>query len=454
METIFDNFKFLLQLYARPQLAMSNIIDNGSWFFGVLMVLAVGFAFQIGVNSRLDKTFGVPRYNPADFRQVDDSQQYAQTFGGRSFDDSEDDENAFENYQYVLRNRRQLPIVGDFGLWFISFNTSFFGLLMSLAIFYVPTTILLLTLFEPIGNFGTLLRRDYGVLLACTTMAWAAAHLPFALVGLALRGVAVDANVLLVLYLASGFWFGVLMVFALRTVFGASYKSAVATICFSWFSINIGGRIFGYISPYLFSPFLLFYAWFFLRGEAKSFGQSFRSRQNFKRFLNNATINPRDSDAQIQLGLLYKQRRQNAEAIKHFEKAVAIDNKEIEANYELGKMRREQEDFQMALNHFSIVAEQDDKYAQSEIWREIGATYYEAKSYEQARQFLEKYVERRDFDAEGLYYLGATLKAQGEKDAAREMFRRCIESVQTSPDYKRGRARKWSKLARKQTVAL
>ena len=131
-------------------------------------------------------------------------------------------------------------------------------------------------------------------------------------------------------------------------------------------------------------------------------------------------------------------------------RAVEIDPNEPDANYELGKIARQKGDLQQALNHFSIVVEQNDKHALSEIWREIGATYLAANMLNEAREPLEKYVERRSADAEGLYHLGKVLKAQGETERAREMFEQAIESARTSPDYRRRELRYWSKLAEKE----
>jgi tetratricopeptide (TPR) repeat protein len=152
----------------------------------------------------------------------------------------------------------------------------------------------------------------------------------------------------------------------------------------------------------------------------------------------------------VQLGILYKQRRHLDEAVRHFEKAIEIEPQEIEANYELGKIARERGELERALQHFSIVAEQDEKHALNEIWREIGATYFDAKAYTEAREFLEKFVERRPFDPEGLFRLGQTLKALNLNNEAGEMFRRCVEAAQTSPDYRRGLQRKWARMAQKQ----
>ena len=449
MEVAWENFKILLGLYYRPQRAISNIIDHGSWLFGAVAVVAISLVFQFAINSRLNDAYGVPGFDFEKYRSHTESAPDMETLSREEYE--AEYRVALENYQKAVRERQKLPLVGDYGLWFFNFNSiNFLGLLLGLVIFYVPATILLLTLFEPIGSFGLVLRRDYGVLLACTLLAWAAAHLPFAVIGLMLKNQAVSPNILLAMWLASGLWFGVLMIFALRTIFGAGWTSAIATVCLSWLSISLGGRVFNYISPYLFSPFLLFLAYAYFRGEAATMSNAYRQRQNFRRFLNNATLNPHDAEARVQLGLIYKQRRQTEEAAKYFNEALAIDPQEIDANYEMRKIAREQNDLQKALEHFSIVAEQNDRYATDEIWREIGATYLDAKAYKEARQFLEKFVERRPYDPEGLYLLGQTLKNLGETQSAAEMFRRSIEAVQTSPEYRRGFQRKWAKLAQKE----
>jgi tetratricopeptide (TPR) repeat protein len=213
--------------------------------------------------------------------------------------------------------------------------------------------------------------------------------------------------------------------------------------------------VFRYVTPHLFSPFLLFWiAIIFggaLLGGARGFGNTFRQRQNFKRFLHNATVNPRDADAHVQLGMIYLERRQEPRALEHLNKAFEIDPNEVDANYELGKIARRKGYLQKAIEHFSTVVEQNDKHALSEVWREIGATYLDAGMYNEAREALEKFVERRAVDAEGLYYLGRVLKNQGESDRAREMFEQAVDSAKTSPEFRRrSDIRHWSKLAKRE----
>jgi Tfp pilus assembly protein PilF len=441
-----ENVKLLLALFYRPRSAMSDIIDNGSWFFAAVAVLVVSVAFFSTVNSRLHGAYHVPTfgefYNAA-LAEEDSPAAEAE------------EDRAVAAYKRAMEQRQTVPVVGDDFFRFFSFAPgAFFHPVLMLSCFYVPATILLLCIFAGIRNFGIVIRRDYAALATCSLMAWAASHLPFAIAGIALYSLPVSPLVYFAFWLASGIFFGVLMVFALRTVFGANYGAAVLTIFLSWLAFSAGMYIFRYVSPVFFSPFLLFYAYMYfggyLRGEMSGVGNAFRQKQNFKRFLHNATVNPRDADAHVQLGLVYLQRRQEAKALEHLNRAVEIDPNEPDANYELGKISRQKGDLQQALNHFSTVVEQNDKHALSEIWREIGATYLAAKMLAEARDALEKYVERRSADAEGLYHLGKVLKAQGETERAREMFQQAIESAQTSPDYRRRELRYWSKLAEKE----
>ncbi|MEP6849572.1 MAG: tetratricopeptide repeat protein, partial [Acidobacteriota bacterium] len=251
-----------------------------------------------------------------------------------------------------------------------------------------------------------------------------------------------------------GLLFGVFMVFALRTIFGASFAAAIAVVCVSWLSLSLGIYISRFASPWLFSPFILFYAIMYfagsLGGEVRGFGNAFRQKQNFKRFLHNATVNPRDADAHVQLGIIYLQRRQESKALEHFNKAFEIDNAEIDANSELGKIARQKGELQKALDHFAVVVEQDDKYSLSEIWREIGITYLDANMLAEAQNALEKYIERRSADVEGLYFLGRVYKEKGETEKARELFTEAVESAKVSPDFRRRSTKQWSRLAEKE----
>ena len=443
-----ENIKLLFQLYFRPVFAMSEIIDRGSWLFAAVLVLLVSLAFFFTINAGLQRAYAIPSFN--NFYQPS-----ARAFNEDSPEAAAESEKSEVAYQKALSERQKIPLVGDYFFRFFSFEPNrFYQPLLSISLFYLPAAILLMSLFGGTGSFRLALRRDYGTLAVCALMVWAAAHLPFAIAGILLYSTKVSPLIYFALWLASGILFGVLMVFALRTVFGANYATAILVVCISWLAFSLGMYVFRFVSPWLFSPFLLFYAYMYfggaVSGVASGAGNSLRQRQNFKRFLHNATVNPKDADAHVQLGLIYAQRKQDAKALEHFQKAVEIDPNEIDANYQLGKIARAKGDLQQAVNYFSAVLEQNDKYALSEIWREVGATYFEAGMFVEARNALEKFIERRPVDSEGLYRLGKALQAQNEPESARKMFEQAIESAKISPDYRRRELRHWSKLAQKE----
>ncbi len=444
-----ENFKLLFQIYKRPAFAFSEIMDKGSWLFATMGVLVVSFAFQYAVNSKIMQTYAVSQ---ADY--------YA---ANSNFDDSQVSEGILSNAEYYANEsteeltnsgRRSFPLIGRNIFYFFSFYSSFFSPLITLSLFYIPATIILLALFAQLGNAGIVLRRDYATLATCSLMAWVAAHFPFAIAAFLLRSTTLDGGVYLGFWIVSGLIFGGLMIFALRTVFGIDYGVAILTIAVSWIFYCLGGYVFQFISPWLFSPFLLFFAVIYLGGylgsEVRGFGNTMRQKRDLKLFLNTATVNPNDADAHLQLGLIYKKRRQDEKALEHFTKAFEIDNEEIDANYELGIIARRNKYLQKAIEYFSVVVEQNEKYSLNEIWREIGATYLEADMLNEAKDALEKFVTKRPFDAEGLYYLGKLHKKKGETVEAKEMFDRCIESVKTAVYYRKGELRQWSKLASKE----
>ena len=424
---------------------MSAIIDRGSWFFAAALVLLISAAFFFTVNAKLQTAYAAPDFKT--FYQTD--KELSQEEREAQY------RNALAEYQKAVEAKQEIPLTSDYFFKAANFGTGGFAkFFFALSVFYVPAIILLVTLFGSAGKFGDVLPREYGALATCTLYAWAAAHLPFAIAGVWLYSQDISPLIYLGMWLASSVLFGVLEVFAVRTVFGASYRMAVSAAVFGALGISLAMNVFQLASPWMLAPFVLFYVYTFfssrLGSEISGYATAFREKQKAKRALETAANNPYDAAPHVQLGLIYRQRRQDAKSLAHFTKAFEIDETEVEANYELGKIARSNGNLQQAINHFGAVVEQNERHALSEIWREIGATYLAAGMLEQAREALEKFAERRPFDAEGLYYLGKVLKAQSEHRMARDAFAQAVESANSSPIYRRREVRYWSKLAEKE----
>jgi len=442
---IWENLKLSLRLYSRPLSAMSGIIDEGNFLYGAAAVVAISLLLQFTVRTRIYERYEAVIAPPAQ-HQTARAQGEAAPAVPSGKEPSEEDEEDLPRGPVV--QRLPLPLVGNYGWWFVSFAPfSAWTTLLALAALYVPSTILALVLVAPLGSFGVVLRRDYGPLLACTLVGWAAAHLPFALAGFALTPLKLGAGSAFALWLAGNLYFGFLMICALRTLCGVGYQHAAGAVALSWLSFCGESVVFKVGFSLISSPFLLFWIAPLLLGTIYAVTSAYRQRQRFSRNLEAATINPRDSEAHYQLGLIHQQRHQYHAAMERFKRAVEIDPRETDAHYQLGRIAREQGRLSEAIEHFGVVVTQDDKHAHSEVWREIGATYTAAAMYEEARSALERYLERRSYDPEGLYHYGEALNYLGQIEPAREVFRRCIEAAKTLPYYHRHQGRRWQKLA-------
>jgi Flp pilus assembly protein TadD len=321
-----------------------------------------------------------------------------------------------------------------------------------LAAVYVPGALLLVNLLARMGGMGAVFQRDYSPLLTSTAMALAAVEIP-----LAVAALVVPPPVLLPLCGLALLYFVVLMFFAVRTIFGTGNWAAGGVVSLSWVPPVAAAFVWAPLRPlmgWFASPFFLFYAWYFLGGELGNLGAGLRSRQSFHRMLEAAAVNPHDGEAQYQLGLVYQQRRQYGEAIERFRRAIAIDHTQTDAHFQLGRIARQQGRLKDALAHFQTVVDHDEYHSQSEVLRELGGIYLSVRQYQDARNELERYVERWPYDPEGLFYCGQALEGLGNTDAARAMYARAVESARIAPRYLRRSTAKWSRLAQKQLHKL
>ncbi len=328
-----------------------------------------------------------------------------------------------------------------------SLGAGYFMPALLIAVVYVPGLLLLASLIARAGSLGMLIQRDYSPLLTCIAMAYAASEIPLAALMQFLPPIAA-------LPLAAAY-FGVLVFFAVRTVLGASNGAAAGIVALSWIPLLVvllGPFVM--MLRYLASPFLLFYLWYFLGGEFAGLGDALRRGQSYRRMLEAAAVNPHDGDAQYQLGLIHLARRQDTEAIARFQSAAAIDPSLTDAHFQLGRIARRQGRLRDALGYFQTVIDLDERHHSSETLRELGAIYLAARQYNDARNELAAYTERRPYDPEGLYEYGEAMQNLGDSAAARALYLRAVEAARTAPRYLRRTAAPWSRAAQKALAKL
>lgn len=323
--------------------------------------------------------------------------------------------------------------------------------LAPVAFLFAPAAVILIAYWAGRGSAGVALQRDFAPMLACVLMAWAAAHLPM----LPLAFVAPD--LLPLAEIAAAVYFLILATVAIRTIGGSTFGQAAGT-AIGAAAAAVGGYLawdqLGGIPYFFMSPFVLIMLYPIIRSNVSAVSGGLRARQNFRRNLEAATLNPHDADAQYQLGLIYQERRNYSEAIARFERAAEIDKTDPHPRFQLGVIAREQGRFPEALQYLNSAAQIDPKLSSYEVWRELGATNNELGFPDLARQQLEYYIGLREYDAQGLYWLGRSYKTLNRPEDARTMFSRAIEAARTSPPHLRRQRAKWGSLSRSEMRSL
>jgi tetratricopeptide (TPR) repeat protein len=233
-------------------------------------------------------------------------------------------------------------------------------------------------------------------------------------------------------------------VVAVREVFRQSIWRSIAILLASSIVVFITAPVWTVLFGTIFaSPFLLLLLFFLLRGYIGELTRGQRARASFKQNLEAATLNPADASAHYNLGLIHQQRGELDAALERFHRAIEIDAEELDAHYQLGRIARAQGRLPDAIRHFEQTVSRDQTHAQHEIWREIGATYIAAGQYSDARDALERFLDHRQLDPEGLYLMGRAHAGLGHQREAAASMQACIEAVRTAPAYKYRTEKRW-----------
>jgi tetratricopeptide (TPR) repeat protein len=322
-------------------------------------------------------------------------------------------------------------------------------IVLFISVIYVPFTILIANLFERRASYSLVVREEFASTVSCALASLSVSLLitilPAAVIGwqsTILTSEAAGGYIFLLIFIPLPI-FAAFMTLAIGTVFRIGWVAAAFTSILSFMTL-IGMPLLMQAATFICaSPLLLLLLLFLLRDRIDDFMRSARARQSFKQNLEAATLNPADSSAHYNLGLLYQARGDFDAAADAFRKAVEIDSLETDAHYQLGRIARQQGRLDEAIAHFEKVVQQNKNHSHHEVWRETGLVYYEAGQYQDALAMLDKFLGERPSDAQGRYWRGMTLYQLGRTAEALQEMQECIETVKTAPAYKYRTERQW-----------
>ena len=351
--------------------------------------------------------------------------------------------------------------------------------LLPFAIVFAPLIALIANLFDRRGSFGVVLQQEYASLASVIFYVLIAANLMTILIatffhfsGVQAAYVAntmqsaeqiksmftlpevrdqIDQQLRNPAFIAGGLFrtvkialFTIGALETVRRVFRLSIPRSLAVLALTYAAALALSPIWTWLfTTVVGSPFLLLMLFFLLRGYFSGVVSTQRARTAFKQNLEAATINPRDSSAHYNLGLIHQTRGEFDQARERFQRAIDIDADETDAHYQLGRIARSQNRLAEAIGHFEQVVQRDQYHALNEIWREIGATYIAAGQFADAREALQKFLERRENDPQGLYLMGRAHAGLGDQQEAASSMQACIDAVKTAPAYKYRTEKRW-----------
>ena len=422
-----EQFRILFLFYASPRRAASAVMDHGRLLFAVAAALVVALTIAMAAGVIQSAEYSLRMQTAQERLLAVDATPASQE-------------------EYLLEQRAISRLLDR-----RYFATGIRPLVM-MAVIFVPFCILVLAVWDNLGGAGTILFRDYMPVLAGLLFAWTAAHLPLAAVWVSQMGGRMGP--VAELQVAGLIGFLILAPFVLATVTGATLAhSALTVICGLGASV-VAAQFLAHSSGLLYmlaSPWLLIYGYRMFGGDLMALGGGLAERQNFKRQLELATLNPRDADAHYQLGLIYAQRRLPGDAEDRFRRALAIDPEEPDTLFQLGRLLRGQEGRGAeARELLEKAAKIDPKLQSHEVWRELGAVALAEGRAGDAVIHLKRYTGLREYDPEGLVLYGQALRAAGENEAARAAFQQAVESAQAAPKFRRHEVARWEAAARQE----
>src|SRR5262249_14662355 len=284
IEVALNQILLLLRLYVDPLKTFSRILDEGRLIFAAVAAVAVLLAVQIPRVAEYDRVQmqEIQKRIMAAHAEKIAAEEKAHPAKNAEKDDSQSDELAAERAAYLqayqvhqARSFGPVPLTLAIDRFTAQSPTQFFAPLIAMAICFVPMAILILTLWDNLGAFTTILFRDYVALLICCLMAWAAPHLMALTMNAALGMLHLSVhNHPAILWIAHS-WFLVLVALAMRPLAGIRFWHALGATAGAWLGA-VGGvwtySMFGGISGYLASPFVLYYLYRWLSPDLGGLG--------------------------------------------------------------------------------------------------------------------------------------------------------------------------------------
>ncbi|MBI5190502.1 MAG: tetratricopeptide repeat protein [Nitrospirae bacterium] len=193
--------------------------------------------------------------------------------------------------------------------------------------------------------------------------------------------------------------------------------------------------------PYLLAALVLAYV---LRDRIPSPSEYFRRRKAFARLNRDVELNPYNSEARRDLGMIYLAKGMPKEALEHFREALKKEADSAEINHFVGLslLRTGKPDEAVVYLEKSIQIDPKLKYGESYLY--LGEARFATGKTEAALENLKTFLARYNSSIEGLYYYATALNTLGRKEEARKAAEDGIRYHKANPSFRRKRDWRWN----------
>jgi len=137
-----------------------------------------------------------------------------------------------------------------------------------------------------------------------------------------------------------------------------------------------------------------------------------------------AQSEPTDPKTRVELGYTYYLKGQNDQAIQELNQAALLDPKNFDAYYNYGLVMLKEKRYDEALQKFQKAVELSPKDYKGYLQK--GVTYRNLKMYKEASESLEKANKLLPGSADIIYETGRVAEAQGQIDAAIDIYKEAL----------------------------
>jgi tetratricopeptide (TPR) repeat protein len=331
------------------------------------------------------------------------------------------------------------------------FNLNLIQILLFLLIIYLPAIVVLSNSISGYGFGFSVSKREYrahasallpmwGLLfLVAAPLQWLVPH--FLVISSLAGGVEFSVG-----WLVRALLIVVYTPWAIKQLNYLSPAQAIGVFILSWFTWPVYYLVTSFVFALPF--FILVPLMYFAYQRLRDYAASHVGERTFQQQLHALTLNPQDSDAHYQLGLLQLKRGNLDAARQYFESAAKIDPNDPDYCYFLGRTFEKKGEWAQALAHYEETYRLNPEYGTGDIFREVGKGYLHTGSIDKAIEFLKFFLNKRNSDPEGRYWLAVALKKSGDIEQMKVQLNMIVEQARSHPRFFRRENREWLYLAR------